>query len=521
MTLIFVVVASKSRTKRRKPHPLRQSPASSQHLPLEDNSSQASFSSEEDESLALSWASGDVDHTTHSETLASGDTEVESNTTATACVTEAIPQLEKDKGPVGKTFLGDSVRDFKEYAETTIPEAEFAMLAEMAQHDTSATGKCSPPQATPTTHSPPPDHESPCLVSPPTTHSTSPSPIPTSRSPIPASVPSPSSMSLSPVSMSQSPVPTPQSPVLVCTLPTSVSPIHVSSSSPSPVLIPSISQSPTGVPVSPPPTMNSSPSPNSSSHGLQSLPPSSSIRLSLSVPVVVHTPPDSSDFKEHNNPVSHEREKVGVASEVRCDEVHGIESERVDDSDLESNSDSTLKQIHAMELSDVTNLFETSYDVDDLSSTNDHFEDQVTSNYEAMPIDTERGGRTEGEESGWSEVSSSAGDLLPSLEKSHCISISILRQGKDSLSDLSSQYDKISELSSQFDKVSNLSNQFDKVSEEEESSRPESEARERSDVSSFLSGVDLSLIEEAEPGGDNLCPLDDYYEDEVGCCMTW
>ena len=245
--------------------------------------------------------------------------------------------------------------------------------------------------------------------------------------------------------------------------------------------------------------------------------------------MVVHTPPaDSSDFKEHDNPVDRELEEVGVASDMnidQCDEVHGIENDRVDDSDLESNSDSTLKQVNSntsgfVKLSDVpivTSLFESSYDVENLSSADNHFEDQVTCNYEAMPADTERGGRTEGEESGWSEVSSSAGDLLPSLEESHCISISILRQGKDTPSDLSSQYDKISELSSQSDKVSNLSNQFDKVSEEDgESSRPESEARERSDVSSFPSSVDLSLIVEAESGGDNLCPLEDYYEDEVG-----
>ena len=146
--------------------------------------------------------------------------------------------------------------------------------------------------------------------------------------------------------------------------------------------------------------------------------------------------------------------------------------------------------------------------------------DEAPSNNEPVPNPTECVGRPEGEESGWSEVSSTAGDLLPSLEESHCISISVLRQGKDSPSDLSSQYDKISDLSSQFDKVSNLSSPFDKVSEEEEeSSRPGSETKERCDVSPLPSGVDLSLVEEMESNSDKLCLLEDFYETEVGVAM--
>ena len=118
----------------------------------------------------------------------------------------------------------------------------------------------------------------------------------------------------------------------------------------------------------------------------------------------------------------------------------------------------------------------------------------------------------------WSETSSTAEDTLPSLEETHCISLSVFQQGKDSPSNLSAQYDKLSDLSSLLDKGSSgRSSQLDKLSEEgEESSRPES--REKSDVetvSSFPSSMDLSLVLEAEPIDDNLHPQENYFENEV------
>ena len=118
----------------------------------------------------------------------------------------------------------------------------------------------------------------------------------------------------------------------------------------------------------------------------------------------------------------------------------------------------------------------------------------------------------------WSETSSTAEDTLPSLEETHCISLSVFQQGKDSPSNLSAQYDKLSDLSSLLDRgSSDRSSQLDRLSEEGENlSRPES--REKSDVetvSSFPSSMDLSLMLEAEPIDDNLHPQENYFENEV------
>ena len=201
-----------------------------------------------------------------------------------------------------------------------------------------------------------------------------------------------------------------------------------------------------------------------------------------------------------------------------------MENEKVSDSELES----TLKRTNTnpfIQLSDLPpnplNPFdENPFDSPPKLSPSNPFNDDVIAHIDATSSSHQQvgGAEEEGEGSGWSEVSSTAGDALPSLEESHCISMSVFQQGKDSPSDLSSQYDKLSDLSSQFDKLSNLSNQFDKVSESDESSRPGSAAKERSDVetiSSVPSSVDLSVIEEVEPTDDNLRPQEDYYENEV------
>ena len=201
--------------------------------------------------------------------------------------------------------------------------------------------------------------------------------------------------------------------------------------------------------------------------------------------------------------------------------------------DLEPELDSTLKRAN-------TNPFIPLNEVPSLADSTNRFDEATANPFDSPPPpplspsnpfnddiiaakDTTSGSTMkaefdeEGEGSGWSEVSSTAGDTLPSLEESHCISNSVFQQGKYSSSDLSSQYDKLSDLSSQFDKVSNLSSQFDKASEGEWS-RPGSEAKERSDVdtvSSVPSSVDLSIIEEEELRDDKLDPQEDYYEHEV------
>jgi hypothetical protein len=162
------------------------------------------------------------------------------------------------------------------------------------------------------------------------------------------------------------------------------------------------------------------------------------------------------------------------------------------------------------------------FDDDVIPNDNDVISDEpgaaASGSVPQLVVEGEGEGQGEGSME-WSETSSTAEDTLPSLEETHCISLSVFQQGgKDSPSNLSAQYDKLSDLSSLLDKGSSgRSSQLDRLSEEGgEWSRPES--REKSDVetvSSFPSSVDLSLVLEAEPIDENLHPQENYFENEV------
>ena len=227
-----------------------------------------------------------------------------------------------------------------------------------------------------------------------------------------------------------------------------------------------------------------------------------------------------------------------------------MENERKSDSELESDPESTLKPASTnpfIQLSEVpsattdnlnpfgetpTNPFDlppppppptmlpsNPFDDDVITNDNDVITDEASraaasGGVPQLVVEREGEGSVE-----LSDTSSTAEDTLPSLEETHCISLSVFQQGKDSPSNLSAQYDKLSDLSSLLGKgSSDQSSQLDRLSEEgeDEWSRPES--REKSDVetvSSFPSSVDLSLGLEAEPVDDNLHPQENYFENEV------
>lgn len=236
--------------------------------------------------------------------------------------------------------------------------------------------------------------------------------------------------------------------------------------------------------------------------------------------------------------------------------VAGMENEKNSDSELESDPESTLKPASTnpfIQLSDVpsagtdnlnpfgetpTNPFDlpppppptllpsNPFDGDVITNDNDVITDEpgAAASGSVPQLLVEGEGQREGSME-WSETSSTAEDTLPSLEETHCISLSVFQQGKDSPSSLSAQYDKLSDLSSLLGKGSRSSgsgrsSQLDRLSEEGERegewSRPES--REKSDVetvSSFPSSIDLSLVLEAEPIDENLHPQENYFENEV------
>ena len=347
------------------------------------------------------------------------------------------------------------------------------------------------------------------------------------------------------------PLTTPSQPGLPSSLQQSPSPFPIPATSPSPMHIPAVSARPLPLPIepskspsplstSPVPSSRHSPPPEFSPPSQLTSPPQSPSPYQPSSPPF--HPPESADSAKtakDRNPFSIEKDGVFASAHVSRndgnpftgEETPGMENEKTSDSELES----TLKRtntnpfIHLSDLppplSNALNPFEeistNPFDVLPPTSPTNPFTDDVITISETTPSGAQDvgGAIEEGEESGWSEVSSTAADTLASLEETHCISISVFQQAKDSLSDLSSQYDKLSDLSSQFDKVSNLSSQFDKVSVGEELSRPGSEAKERASdidtISSVPSSVDLSVLEEAELTDDNLRPQENYFENEV------
>ena len=527
-------MASKARAKRGKSHSLRQSPAASfQSLSVEDNSSsQASWSSDEDHthldddrtrySPSLSWTSGDID------TEGIAGTEFQNETGGTNSENEIGEQ-----DSTGET--GGAINNERgNLAEPTLLEAQFKMLTEEAEElpleiaELADTTSNLPPSTPPPTMATPTAPPTP----PPALMDISPSPhVSPPPSPILQTSPKLSRNSPSPVPVSAT------SPSPVPILHTSPSPIPVSQTSPSP--IPSSRNSPSPVP-SPTPELHVAASDGQREEegegereeGVASNPFSPELDEAI---VTEYTP------KASRNPF---KEDISAT---------GMENEKNSDSELESDPESTLKPASTnpfIQLSEVpsattddlnpfqetptilfhippppplpsTMLPSNPFDDDVISSDNDIITDEAgaaaSGSVPQLVVEGEGEGQGEGSVE-WSETSSTAEDTLPSLEETHCISLSVFQQGKDSPSNLSAQYDKLSDLSSLLDKGSSgRSSQLDKLSEEgEESSRPES--REKSDVetvSSFPSSMDLSLVLEAEPVDDNLHPQENYFENEV------
>ena len=411
-------MASKARAKKGKPHSSRQSPGSSQYLSVDDNSSQASWSSEEDHthlSPEQSWTSGEID------TEGTGRAEFQNETGGTC--------FENETGEVN--YAGESgggVSGSEEYSgSTTLLEAEFEQLTEHSEEEPPSSSDDPADTVTNLPSPPSPPHTSQHVSPPP---HVSPSPL------------------------------------------VSPSPHFVSPTSPSP--IPSSHASPSPVPCTPPPP-----------------------------------DPANKELEESYNPFSHESDEsvttpMPTVNPFEEDEPASVQSEKNSDSELESRRSSTLKQTSTNPFIQFDDLPTPTaslnpFDIPPHPSPSNPFDDDVTATSVVETGVTKHAGAED--EQGWSETSSMAEDYsnaLPSLEESHCISLSVLQQGTDSPTD--------------------LPNQFDKVSEGDESSRPESEARERSDietVSSYPSSVDLSLILETDPYDDQLHPQENYYELEV------
>lgn len=599
-------MANRSRSKGKKARSLRQSPASSQQVSPDGNSSQGSVSSGEDNSPALSWSSIDVDHPgtrqtqvsserdraeTYSETVG---TEIPNETVETVklkiqngtsggdCMTEA--SIEKDVGwpPSLLNFTSSFSEDVvRSTVDTQIdPQSD-------EQHSPSNL-PASSTQATPTLHyssrsgdgQPVSSHVmspgvSPSPIPSPSLLSTSPSHIPLSTHSSPGHVlvpsttenltviePTPAAMlgpfpppisecrppTASMTTYEPGPVATQGTPpVPTATHGTPPVPTAITGTPPAPKATHGTPPVPTainGTPPAPkathsPPIATHTPSPEpvatceapSSTMSIHELPCSpvtlyeplpslTAVQGPLPLQMAGCDPTDGHCIEEKSDQYNSEYIEVIVASK------HATNPFAADDKalcqELPPSLDLTLKKANTSSfigLSDINAVTEGHGDIPNMLPPDKCRNDEAPSNNEPVTKPTETVGGAEEKESGWSEVSSSVDDLLPSLEESHCISISVLQQGKDSASDLSSQYDKISDLSSQFDKVSNLSSPFDKVSEEEESSRPVSEAKERCDASPLPGVVDLSLVEEVGPNSDNLCLLEDFYENEVSLTM--
>ena len=512
-------MASRTRSRRGKPHSLRQSPAaSSQNLSVEDNSSsQASWSSDEDHthmdedhtrhSPSLSWTSGDID------TEGPGGTEFQNETSAADYGNETGEDNFENGNETGEQDVtgdtGEILNDRGKFTEPTLLEAQFEMLTEPVEEPPSETAEHVDAASNLPSPTPPPHTTTP--TPPPMTTPTSPAHVSPHVSPPPSPI-----LQTSPKLSRNSPSPVPVSG-------TSPSPISILCTSPSP--IPSSRNSPSPIPTPPPELAGS----NGRREGEETT----------------------------NNPFSPELDEVMVTEYTPKASVNpfeeevpaGMENVKNSDSEPESDPESTLKPVSTnpfIQLSEVpsttdnlnpfgespTNPFDlpppppmlssNPFDNDVITNDNDVIVDEAGSaaggDVVQHAAEGEGKGEGEGEGSiGWSETSSTAEGTLPSLEETHCISLSVFQQGKDSPSNLSAQYDKLSDLSSLLDKGSDRSSQLDRVSEEgEEWSRPES--REKSDgetVSSFPSSVDLSLAVEAEPMDNMLHPQENYYENEV------
>ena len=542
-------MASKARTKRGKSHSLRQSPAASfQNLSVEDNSSsQASWSSDEERthlddehthhSPSLSWTSGDID------TEGITGTEFQNETGEAGFQSEAVgadygngtggTDFEHETGEQDNTGdTGGAVNNERgDLAEPTLLEAQFEMLTEEAEEPPLNITKLVDTISNLPPSTPPPT--TPMLTAPPT-----PPPAPTDISPSPHVSPPPSPiLQTSPKLSRNSPSPVPvlatsPSPVLI--LHTSPSPIPVSQTSPSP--IPSSRNSPSPVP-SPTPELHVAASDGQRKEGGEgegereeggaSNPFSPAVDEAI---VTEYTP------KASRNPFEEDISATGMEnsdSELESDpeltlkpastnpfiQLSEVPSATTDDLNPFRETPTTLFHIPPPPLLPPMMLPSNPFDDDVISNDNDVITDEAgAAASESVPqLVVEREGQGEGSVE-WSETSSTAEDTLPSLEETHCISLSVFQQGKDSPSNLSAQYDKLSDLSSLLDKGSSgRSSQLDKLSEEgEEFSRPESQ--EKSDmetVSSFPSSMDLSLMLEAEPIDDNLHPQENYFENEV------
>ena len=533
-------MASKTRTKRGKSHSLRQSPAASfQNLSTEDySSSQASWSSDEDHthldddhachSPSLSWTSGDID------TEGISGTECQNETGEAQFQSEAIgidyrneaggAEFENETGEQDNPGdTGGAVSDRGDLAEPTLLEEQFEMLTEETEKPPSETAELAD-----TTSNLPPSI-----------------PPPTMAVPIALPTPPPAPMDVSPPHVSPPPSPILQtSPKLSRNSP---SPVPILATSPSP--IPILHTSPSPIPVS-----QTSPSPIPSSRNSPSPTPSPTPELQVTASDGRSEGVEEGEEEATNNLFSAELDEAIVTAKPSRNPFEeeisaaGMENERKNDSELESDPESTLKPASTnpfIQLSEVpsattdnlnpfgeipTNPFDLPPPPPSTMLPSNPFDDDVVTNDDDVITDeassAAAGGgvpqlvvEREGEGSvEWSETSSTAEDTLPSLEETHCISLSVFQQGKDSPSNLSAQYDKLSDLSSLLGKgSSDHSSQLDRLSEEgEEWSRPES--REKSDVetvSSFPSSVDLSLMLEAEPVDDNLHPQENYFENEV------
>ena len=591
LLLNHIVVASKEKDRKQKQKRLRSSRQhqASNYLTVEDSSSQASYSSEEDNihsSPTLSWTSAENDtHITggpydntggmqietggmenRNETGGieyrneTGGMEIQNETGRTGHLSETVKVDEGDREGSSALYGGEGGTLMEEFNQLT----EAQVITDIHDTETNLLPP-SPPLMLAPPISPPPSNISPSMTPPSRTspfHSQSPS-LELDSSSTTAPLQSTSTTIVSAASQSSilvpasspSPILVPRtslSPVLVShslshrQTRSSVSPVHTIGSLPNPPLprsTPPPRRSPPPPARSPPPSRHFPPPKHSPPPPAHSPPPTLS-------PPPTHSPPpapeaseevmDNNPFVESSYQTRHVTSPARVTSpnpfieeeeealpDVRSDEVSG---EGGGDTELES----TLKRTSTnpfIPLSDVAALADSTNPFDEtttnpfeippptlVSPSNPFDDDVIATEEEATPSCTIKvEPEEEGAESGWSEVSSTAGDALPSLEESHCIPLSVFQQDRATPSDLSSQYDKLSDLSNQFDKVSNLSSQFDKTSEGEWS-RPGSAGRERSDVdtvSSVPSSIDLSMIDEGDPLDDELHPQEDYYENEV------
>ena len=538
-------MASKARTKRGKSHSLRQSPAaSSQNLSVDDNSSsQASWSSDEEDhthldndrthhSPSLSWTSGDIDTEGITGTEYQNEAQFQSEAIGAdygneTGGTELIGEQDST-GDAGGAV--DNERGNPTDHEPTLLEAQFEQLTEEVEEpplEIAELANATSSNLSPST--PPPTVAMP--FAPPTP------PMDVSTSPRVSPPPSPI-LQTSPKFSRNSPSPIPVSV-------TSPSPVPMSHTSPSPSPIPSSRNSPSPIP-SPVPELHRDESEGEREDEREG-------EREESVASNPFSPESDEAVVTEYNPTNPFEKDVSVA---------GMENEKNSDSELESDPESTLKLASTnpfIQLSDIpstaagadnlnpfgetpTNPFDlpppppptllpsNPFDDDVITNDNDVITDEpgaAASGSVVPQLLIEGEGQGEGSME-WSETSSTAEDTLPSLEETHCISLSVFQQGgKDSPSNLSAQYDKLSDLSSLLGKGSRSSgsgrsSQLDRLSEagegegEGEWSRPES--REKSDVetvSSFPSSVDLSLVLEAEPIDENLHPQENYFENEV------